>query len=664
MKYLFLTIAILASILASALGIVFYSSYALWLNTRDEVIDRLVNLRSLLAEKTKNPVSLTPSLRLVNSTVLYDRHMRVIGEFSDGRRSILPLQEVPPMLVQAVLIMEDSKFYLHRGFDLKRMAGAMVSNIRTLSFSQGGSTITQQLANILFTDSRKTIRRKIYEFFCTREIERRFSKDEILSLYLNSIYLGHHNYGIENASRFYFKKVVFDLDIFDVSLLVGMIPNPARFSPLTHPSRCRRKQMIVLNELIQHEMADPGYLKDELEGYWESFSRIEHNPTISFWSVEENRAPYFVEYVRQYLVEELGEEITRGRELRVYTTLNLEKQLIAEQVLKEGLSMQNEKLQRGQWHNPEGDPGPEVEGALIAIHPRSGAILAMVGGSGYIFENQFNRAVSSLRQVGSSFKPFVYAAAFEEKGYTRDSIFIDRPIEIRTRSGVWRPQNYEDDYYGRVTLEFAMKKSLNSVAVQLLQETGPDPVIRIIARALDFDDEEAQKRFKPFPSLALGAYSFSPLEFVRAYSIFQNGGEKVFPHAVVRVEDRNGRVIIDLERDIKKMKTEYDLENRLRVIQPETAEKINELLGEVLKKGGTAYNAVRSSGLTIEGYGKTGTTNNYTDAWFIGYTRDTAVAVWVGFDDPSYSLGEGQAGGAVAAPIWAEFMKRAFWREE
>lgn len=661
MKYLFLTIVILSTILISISCIIFYSSYAIWVNMKEELMNRLLNLKSLLDENENNPVSLTPSLRQIQSTVIYDRNMKVIGEFSQGRRNLIKLEMIPPLLIRTVLLIEDRRFYSHRGIDIRKMAEAAIANLKNFSFSQRGSTITSQLSKILMSESKKTVRRKIQELFCAIEIEKRFTKEEILSFYLNSIYLGHNNFGIENASWFYFKKPVSDLNIFDVSVLVGIIPNPVRYSPLLHPSRCRKRQMAVLNTLVQEGMADPIYLKDEIDSYWEGFEMIKHSPSLSFWSIEDTMAPYFVEYVCQYLTNEFGEDAVRNGEFRVYSTLDLEKQLIAEQVLREALEMQNERIREAREENPGYTPEMEgdVEGAIVAINPKTGEILAMVGGSGYTFENQFNRAVSSRRQVGSSFKPFVFAAAFEEKGYTKESKFFDRQLEVRTSQGIWKPQNYEDIYYGMVTLEFAMKKSLNSIAVQLVQETGPEPVIRIISDALDLEEEETQKRFQPFLSLALGTYSFSPLEFARAYSIFPNGGEKVFPHAIIKVEDKEGRVILDVDGELRKRRTEYDLENRLRVIRFETAEKINELLQGVLKEGGTAHEAMVSSGLNIEGYGKTGTTNNYTDAWFIGYTRDIVVAVWVGFDDPSYSLGEGQAGGVVAAPIWAEFMKRS-----
>jgi penicillin-binding protein 1A len=657
MKYILITISALLLLIIIVAGVLVYSSYALWLNNRDEVIDRLYNLKNLVEKGGKGPVSLTPSLREGRNTVIYDREGRVIGEFSNGRRRILSLDYVPPLMVRTVILMEDRKFFSHRGFDLRRIAGAMLVNIRTLSLAQGGSTITQQLAKILFTDSRKTVRRKIYELFCTIEIEKRFEKEEILSLYLNSINLGHSNYGIESASRFYFNKEVFNLNPYEIALLVGMIPSPTRFSPLLNPERCRRKQMIVLNLMVSHHYATAEPLVDGFDQFWERFTETEHQPAISFWSMEFNRAPYFVEYVRQYLVQELGEETVRGGGLQVFTTLDLEKQIIAEHMLREGLELQIEKKEE------EGEDA-SIEGALVALDPHTGGILALVGGSGFTFENQFNRATGARRQVGSAFKPFVYAAAIEYLGLNANTYFIDEPLEIETEQGSWSPSNYNDAYYGLVTLEFALKKSLNSVAVQLVQEVGPERVSQLVGNALDLSEDEVQERFTPYLSAALGVYSFSPLEFARAYAIFPNMGEKLFPYAVIRVENSRGRVLIDNERSIRKKITEYDLENRLRIINPSTAEQINSMLSQVVKKGGTAHRAVLSSGLAFEVAGKTGTTNEYTDAWFAGYSQNMLAVVWVGYDDPSNTLGPGQSGGVVAAPIWAEFMKRALWRDE
>lgn len=652
MKFALLTISILLIVIIIVVGIIFYSTYALWLNDRGEIIQRLYSLKELLEESTTT-VSLQPDLRESANTVILDRRGDVIGVFARGRRTLLPLQETSPLLISTLLLMEDRRFYSHRGFDPRGIAAAMLDNMRTLSFVRGGSTISQQLAKVLFTDARRTIRRKIYELFCTLEIERRFTKDEILSLYLNSIYFGHHAYGIENAARFYFNKRVMDLNLYETSLLVGLIPGPNRYSPLLYPERSRKRQKIVLNTLYQHGLLGTRDMERRFEQFWDRFGRIVHRPTVSFWGMERNEAPYFVEYIRQYLVDRLGEESVRHGGLRVYTTLDLEKQHLAEQVLWEGLALQNSKEDRRQ----------QVEGALIAIDPRTGHIAAMVGGSGFSFENQFNRAVNARRQVGSAFKPFVFAAAVETLGFTPQTRMVDRPLSIRTPAGLWEPRNYGDAYFGEVTLELALQKSLNSVAVQLIQEVGPERVAALVSDALDLGEDARERRFEPFLSAALGVYSFSPLEFLQAYAVFPNRGEKSFPRAVIRVEDQEGAVLIDEERELSKRRSVYDLEEKLRVIRPETAAAISSMLSGVLKKGGTAYRAVRSTGLAVEASGKTGTTNDYTDAWFVGYTGNLAAAVWIGFDDPGYSLGEGQTGGVVAAPIWVEFMARALWRE-
>jgi len=597
-------------------------------------------------------------LKSSNNTIIYDKNLKVIGEFSSGKRKIIHFNQIPPVLLVTLILTEDKRFYTHKGFDIKSIFSAIVEDIKTMSFSRGGSTITQQLAKIMFTESEKNIKRKLFELFCSIEIEKRFKKDEILNLYLNSIYLGHSNFGIENASRFYFNKDVLNLSIFEVSLLVGMIPNPNRYSPLLHHDRAKKKQKIVLNKLVAYGYAAPDDILKGFDEFWVKFDKIEHRPNVSFWSMEENKAPYFIEYVRQNLVKVFGEELVKNGGIKVYTSLDLEKQNIAEQVLKEGLQFQ--EIIRNEITYKKAN---RKEGAIIAMNPKNGYILAMAGGRCFSFENQFNRAVNAKRQIGSAFKPFIYAAAIESGNYSKDTLYVDKQVSYKTPGGFWQPSNYNNKYYGKVTLEFALKKSLNSVAVQLAQDVGFKQVIKIVGKALNLQSDEIKKRFKPYPSLALGVYSFSPLEIVRAYSIFPNHGEMVFPISILYVKDANGNVILNNEKDIKKLRILYDLNNNLKVLKVETAEAINNMLGEVLKRGGTAYKAMLSSGLTIDASGKTGTTNNYTDAWFIGYTNNLIVGVWVGFDDPAYSLGDGQSGGKVAAPIWANFMKRAGWRD-
>jgi 1A family penicillin-binding protein len=658
MKYVVLTMSFLLLAALLACGIFFYGGYLAWVRTRDDVLSRLYYFKQILQEERAEHVSLSPDLKKNEKTVIYDRNLKVIGTFSTGARKILTYDQLPPLLVDTVLLMEDRRFFSHKGIDPRGTLGAVVENVRALAYVRGGSTITQQLAKILFTDSRKTVRRKIYELFCTLEIEKRFTKKEILALYLNAIYFGHHNYGIENAAEFYFQKKVFDLDIYEVSLLAGMIPGPNRYSPLLHRERSARRQKIVLNTLVSNDLLRADSAVEGFARFWEHFARIERRPAVSIWSMEKNDAPYFVEHVRKELESSLGEQRVKTGGLKVYTSLDIDMNRAAVRALADGLTLQNLRTKE-----IVPDSVGRVEGALIALDTRDGSIRAMVGGSGFTFDNQFNRAVNAQRQIGSAFKPFIFAAGIETGGVRPDSTFMDEPLELRTPTGVWRPENYNQRYYGRVSLEFALKKSLNSVAVQLLQQVGAGNVIAVIGKALDLSEEETRNRFKEYPSIALGVYSFSPLEIARAYAVFPNRGEKVFPISIVRVEDDRGDTILDNQRAVKKMRAEYDLEKKLSVLTGETAETISGMLREVVRKGGTAHQAFVTAGLSIDACGKTGTTDNYTDAWFIGYNENVIAAVWVGFDDPSYTLGKGQAGGVVAAPIWANFINLALWRE-
>ena len=652
MKYFILTITFFTVILLLVAGSLFYSSRVFWMNNKEEVSGRLEYLNNGL-EQEKEELFLSPGLKKCENSVIYDRNLRVIGEYSTGRRKIISKNKIPPFLVSTLLLMEDSKFYTHNGFDYRTITGLLFEDMKVLPFIHRGYTITQELSKVLFSDRKKTIKRRISRLFCTSEIENKYSKDEILSYFFNSVYLGHFNYGIENAAQFYFNKDVSRLNQFEAALIVAIIHDPDRFSPLLYPERSMKRHKIVLNKLTGKGIIDTQIVINGFDNFWENFASFEHQPVVSLWEIEKNYAPYFIEYVRQELKTNLSIEILQRGGLRVYTTLDLEKQNIAEQVLWEGLKRQS--LRTG---GITGMREAKVEGAFIALNPRNGHVLAMVGGSGYKSNNQFNRAVYAKRQIGSAFKPFVYAAAFETAGYTKDTRYVDKPLEIETKDGLWRPDNYNNAYYGDVSLEFAMKKSLNSVAIQLIQEIGPEKVIDILVSALDLEKKDGKQRFRPYPSVALGVYSFSPLEIVRAYSIFPNGGEKVFPMSIFRIDDYKGNSLIDNESEIKNIKTLYAAHGKMRVIEINTADTINSILEEVLKEGGTAHEALLASDFVVKGSGKTGTTNNYTDAWFIGYTDEIIAAVWVGFDDPSYTLGEGQTGGVAAAPIWAAFMKK------
>ena len=658
MKYVIYTIIFLISILLIATGITFYKSYTKWIKEKNDIIERLYNLKELISSGYEKEISIKPNLEIEKPTVIYDRNGEIIGKFSTGKRRIVQLTSISPIAVKLLLIMEDRRFYQHHGVDYRALLAAIYYDIKSLSFVRGGSTITQQLAKILFTNSKKTIQRKIFELFCTFEIEKKFTKDEILTLYLNSIYFGNYVYGIRSASLYYFNKEPFYLNFFESALLIAIIPNPSRFSPLLHQDRAKKRMRLVINIAEQFGYIHIKNINKSLEKFWKKFNSINHYSPLSVWNMEENKAPYFVEYIRKQLVKTFGEDMVKIGGLKIYTTLDLNMQNEAVEALRDGLDIQyikSKKVNPGIKEKPEG--------ALVSLNPKTGEIYVLVGGSGFSYNNQFNRAVNARRQVGSAFKPFVFAAAIEYNGFTPHTEFMDKPLSIKTDQGLWKPKNYNNRYYGKVDLETALKKSLNSIAVQLVQIVGPQKVIDIIGNALNLSKDEIDKRFKPYLSLALGVYSFSPLELARAYSIFPGYGEKNFPYSIKRVINNRGDVILDNEEKIKKLKVEYDLLNKLDVISVGTAMTINSMLRGVLEKGDTAYWAVKSSGLKIKASGKTGTTNNYTDAWFVGYSEDILSVVWVGYDNPEYSLGKGQSGGVVAAPIWANFMKSILWGE-
>lgn len=657
MKYFIFTITFLLVILLLYTGILFYVSYKKWSSNKDKIISKLYELRKNIEYNSGGEISITPDLNIREANIIFDRYGEIVAKFSEGRRKIIGLKEISPVMIKLLLSMEDRRFYQHRGIDYRAILSALYYDLKSLSFVRGGSTITQQLAKILFTNRKKNLKRKVYELFCALEIEKHFTKDEILTLYLNSIYFGHYMYGIYDASMFYFNKKPLMLDIYESSLLVAIIPNPTRFSPLIHPERAKRRMKLVLS--VARSM---GYIKNidletRVDEFWKNFKNIRHFPVITRGNTKENRAPYFVDYVKYILKNRYDLDLNKIEGLRIYTTLDLKMQKEALESLREGLEIHASKLKK-----LSSDLKEHPEGALVSVNPNTGEIYALIGGKGFSYSNQFNRAVFAKRQVGSAFKPFVFAAAIEYKGYTPETKIVDRPIKIKTPTGIWRPKNYNNRYYGEVTLATALQKSLNSVAVQLLRVVGPEKVIQIVSKALELTENETNRRFKPYLSLALGAFTFTPLELAKAYSIFPNRGEIAFIHGISKIVDSGGRIIVDNSEELSKQEFEYDIENKLNVITPETALTLCKMMEKVLEKGGTAYWAVKGAGLDVRGWGKTGTTNKYTDAWFVGFADGILSVVWVGFDDPKYSLGKGQSGGTVAAPIWAEFMKNVLWR--
>ncbi len=669
MKYFILTITFFIIIAILVSGSIFYSNYTSWKIKRESVFERLYVLKSII-ERDEKEALLTPELKKTDKTLIFDRNLEVICEIFPGSRKILNLAEIPPHLIDALLIIEDPGFYTRKGPSGGGIGMLRVIARNTFSSARRGRTVAGQLSGILLPKREKIFKGTASRLsgtasrlsgyltwlFCTFELEKRFSRDDILSFYINAVYFGYNLYGIEIAARFYFSKKVDDLDLFEAALLFSLINSPERLSPQLYPEKSMKRHKVVLNRLTHAGIMDAGVATDGFEDFWEQFLSVKLQYDIAGVHVENNLAPYFTEYVRQVLNEKTGEEQFNIGDLRIYTTLDIKKQIIAREVLVSGLTRQGIRTS-----DITGSRDKNVEGAILVMDPINGQIHTMVGGSGFTSDNQFNRATSAKRQIGSAFKPFVYAAAFETLGLTKDTIFLDETLEIETNEGIWRPDNYNDDYYGEVSLAFAMKKSLNSVAVQLGQKTGIVKIINLIGSALDLGPEEVRRRFKPFPSAALGVYSFSPLEIATAYSIFPNGGKRVIPVSVLKVEDSNGNVIISKNSLIDSINKSGKVKP---VITKSTSDMINEILEGVLQEGGTAYGAVLStasgsnglSGSIPKWRGKTGTTNEFADAWFIGYDDAVITAVWLGFDDPSNTLGEGQSGGVAAAPIWVEFM--------
>lgn len=553
-------------------------------------------------------------------TKVYSVDNQLIASFGIEEREIIGLEDCPKDLVNAIISIEDTRFYKHKGVDLRGILRAAWVNLKSRRIKEGGSTITQQLSKVLFLTPERAFSRKIQEAILALRIERRYTKDEILERYLNKIYFGHGVYGIESASKFYFNKPTKGLSLAECTLLAGLPRAPNKYSPILHPEAAIARQSDVLERMCLLGYIDSREKDDAKKATQKILQEIKGH------DISVNKAPYFVEYIRQRLEERYGENALYKGGLMVYTTLNLEMQHAAQTALKKGL----EGLNRGRKR--------QIEGALIAISPKTGYIKAMVGGSGFRKENQLNRAVQAKRQPGSAFKPFLYAAAIDE-GFTPANTLVDSPVVYKDWKGDWTPHNYCGSFHGRVRLRKALEKSINVASVKLMDKVTPRKVANY-GRSMGINS-----RLRPTLSLALGTSEVTPLELVVGYSVFANLGIGVEPLAIRYIKDREGNL---LEEGVLK---------RTRVLSEETAYIITSLLQGVVKRG-TASTSVGSR-IPYEIAGKTGTSDNFVDAWFIGYTPDICAGVWVGYDEGRISLGKGQAGGVVAAPIFTDFFLRA-----
>jgi len=522
-----------------------------------------------------------------------------IGAVGDVRGKTIGLNEVPPALRQALIAVEDRRFYEHYGVDPRGLARAMLANLRAGRIVQGGSTITQQLAKNLFLNPDRTVRRKVQELLLAFWLERKFTKDQILTLYLNRVYFGAGNYGVDAAARRYFGKPVQNLSLYESALLAGLLKAPSRYNPARNSGGADLRTQLVLGAMV-----DAGFISAT-----EGEAALKKKSSSRVLAI--GQARYFTDWVLNQVADYVGQT---ARDLVIVTTLDPRLQQIAEKELVGLLDGPGSELGVGQ-------------AAFVALTP-GGAVRAMVGGRDY-GKSQFNRAVQALRQPGSAFKAFTYLAAFE-KGLDPEDRYVDSPVELDG----WAPRNYNDRYFGKVTLREAFARSLNSVAVKVLQEVGPETVAAT-ARRLGITSE-----LEATPSIALGTSEVTLLELTAAYAVFANRGSGVWPYAISEIREASGRVLYRRSGD-----------GPGKVVAPEVVDQMADLMSATVEWGsGKAARQKRPAA------GKTGTSQEFRDAWFVGYTADLVAGAWFGNDDEAPM--KNVTGGNLPARLWGRVMAR------
>ncbi len=548
---------------------------------------------------------------------VYSDNNRLIAEFYLENRTPVAFADVPDMLIKALIATEDTRFYSHHGLDPRGIARAMYRNIRARKVLEGGSTLTQQLAKVLFLNPDRSYSRKLKEMAIALRIEQRYTKQEILSLYLNQIYFGSGAYGVEAAARIYFGKNAKDLTIAECALLAGLPRTPTYYSPFKSPKSALGRRAYVLNRMAASGVISVTQAEEAKKAPLPVQAGIKAGGS----------APYFVEYVRQKVEERFGSSLLYSGGLNIYTSINDELQSFAEQAVAAGvLKIESRNKHRGR---------SPLQAALLSVEPASGRIRAMVGGRDF-GQSQFNRTWQALRQPGSAFKPVIYAAAID-RGFGASDMLDDSPLTIKLdRNKNWSPENFSRTYQGAVTLRKALIQSLNVPTIRLLEKIGIDETIRY-ARKLGI-----KSTLNPYLSLALGSSDTTLAELTAAYSVFANHGIRMGPISILSITDSTGRVLYSNDT------------LPVQAIKSETAYLATDLLKGVIEEG-TGWKA-RELGRPAAG--KTGTTNDYRDAWFIGYTPNLVTGVWVGHDDQT-SIGPRETGARAALPIWLEFMKKA-----
>lgn len=537
----------------------------------------------------------------------------VLARISEENREYIPITEIPENMQHAIVAIEDKRFYQHSGINFRAIGRALVENLQRHKFAQGGSTITQQLARNIYLTRKKTMSRKLQEVMLALRIERAYSKEQILEMYLNQVYFGSGSYGVETAAETYFGKKAKDLTLAQCALIAGLPQRPSSYSPFEHEDLAVRRRNVVLDC-----MAEQGYI---------SYTEAENAKAEPVRLVRQKRkkntvnykAPYFVSYVLNQLIDRYGADLIYKGGLMVYTTLNYQMQQVAEKEIAQALR--------------DGGRKKISQMALLSIDPHTGNIRAMVGGKDFS-ESQFNRAIQAKRQPGSSFKLFVYTAAIES-GWGPNTRVLDAPLSFPGANGhSWRPQNQDHRSYGWMSMKRAVALSVNRPAVWTLQKIGIPKVINY-ARMMGI-----KQPLDPTLPLALGASDVTLIEMTSAYGIIDADGEKVEPNCILRITDRSGGLI------------DQPTPEHSRVLSSETCSKVKELLRAVVTQGtGRGANSVPDA------YGKTGTTQRDVDAWFIGFTPDLVTGVWAG-NDSRVAMNKAY-GGSACVPVWTDFMKEA-----
>jgi len=555
-------------------------------------------------------------------TRIYSADKVLLAQRFYERREPVALTVIPEYLKQAIIATEDAKFYEHPGVDLKGILRAVIRNLSAGQYVEGASTITQQLAKTLFLTPRKSIMRKLKEAFLAFQIERRYTKDEILALYLNQVYFGSGAYGVEAAAQLFFGKSVHDLTLAECALIAGMPKSPSRYSPLVDKNLAVKRRNVVLEQ-----MRRLGIITNAQATAAKNAALATAKQRVRL----ADKAPYFVSYVTGLLEKQLGEKALYERGLTVYTTLDLTMQQAAERAVHTGLQRLAARMKARGLLKKE-----PPQAALVGLDVARGAIVAMVGGSNFE-QSPFNRAVSAHRQPGSAFKPLVYALAIE-KGFAQNDLLLDAPVVFRGMSGRrdWSPQNFSGTYQGEITLRKALALSKNIPAVRLINKLGPSTAAAFAHRM------GIESPLEPNLSLALGTSEITLLELTAAYATFANRGVWTRPFAVIEVADKQGRTV-----------WRHRAQKR-PVISAQTAAVVTDMLKAVILEG--TGRAARDVGRPIAG--KTGTTDHYKDALFVGFSPTLAVGVWVGLDHHG-TLGNKETGARAALPIWIEFMKNA-----